>query len=257
MRSINGELAKYEIKRSMSFDVGHVGVLGNLGGGSAWDWEDDFSTDKGWDDSAVGSNFVHDFTTDNSIEYHFERNGGPDTYILKDLQDADALNGSNLSDTAWVWRFKMTDSAFDSGSGYTPSGFMLMTSTGTPSYGGSHDFIAMKKEFPSTNPRWVHMNGNGIDLHSPTNSNVLTTAPTGADDYHHEVIRTSSTSVTWSLFPDNTFETADESDVLTCNSATINLRYGGLFQRASTNRDSYFEGDFDDMQIADGVTTAP
>ena len=82
-------------------DLFNVGFVGAAGAGSGeWDYDDDFSTDKGWTTAATGNQID---TANSQLDFQLTRtNVFQGLYIA--TNDADVF-GANFSDTAYIIRF--------------------------------------------------------------------------------------------------------------------------------------------------------
>ena len=243
MRSLNDELAKLEIqnKYSMAFDVGHVGVLGNLGGGSAWDWEDDFSTDKGWVE--VGTQFTIDLANDDRLEYALKRDGSEhEAYV-------DAL-GATISDTAFVFQYHRVFTGNSSPDSYNKTTVFGLSSV-TGGYASTQDFLGTQLTW-GIDDTWSCMSVNGNDYtYSPFATSFTTT-----EDYHVRDIRLSATSFKSEFFSD-AYSSSVEAETITINSGVVSLRYPIHMSRGASTKTEIQNGYSDDFKLADGVTTAP
>jgi len=73
------------------------------------DYSTTFADDSDW---SAGQTHVFIDEDNKMLEFECDDNS-TDEFLNKDLQDADALDGSNASDTAWVLRYEMTFNTFN------------------------------------------------------------------------------------------------------------------------------------------------
>jgi len=114
---------------------------------------DDLLTDKGWVTNTTGTptDFAYNAAND-SVHLSTIRRTPTHQQIYLDLQDADYLNGSNLSDTAWLMRLgKIEHNAFPSGGGVTLN---FMISKGLQDSGTNQYSINLQGHFPSNDLFW-------------------------------------------------------------------------------------------------------
>lgn len=196
-----------------------------------------------------------------TLNWQMTRDTGHDNRIIYDL-------GSALSDTAWVLRYKLTigsDFSHNGDGNAIQGGLMLTdlsnsyhnntnadsiglnTQTGGSSSGGHWD-KAYVTSFTAGNeaPRDGH--NNGTDFTREVSAN---------DVVYVEIIRTSATSVTFSLYSDSSYSTLIQAITESISSAIGGLRYIRSWMGGDDNAQaSVMSCKFDDIQIWDGVTSA-
>ena len=208
----------------------------------------DFST--GW--AETGSQYT---IGSNQIDYVTKRDGA-DHYVNLDLQDSNALgSGNNLSDTAFVVRWHMTNSG-NTSDGYTVTDYLTVRSGNTGS-GQSQDYFAFRLEHGHRN-ELTPIVGNGGDLESPTSigANLAGIVSATMDNYF-EIKRTSATSVTFGIYSDSSYSTLVNEQTLTVSSSYTGMRYFSMMTRNSSTRGSTMTGVLNDIKIYNGVTSAP
>ena len=217
-----------------------------FGSGGGWDYEDDFTSDTGWVNVA---GVTYDYTTNNRANYDFQRDGTADQGY-KDLQDANALNGSNLDDTTWVvrWNVAQTSSAISGGLHYY---FGVLDKGTGMTFGSGNDamgiFVALNVSLQSASS-----NNQGLE------ANVsLLVANSTSWDWYMEQIRQSATTFLTSAYPDDTYSSASHSVSNTVSSSVVDLRYlTGCNAGYGATTDEAL-GYWTDVYVANGVTTPP
>ena len=258
MRSIIGELARYEIKRSMSFDVGHIGVLNASQGGGGIDIS---PTDPMTSYATQGSfNAVYD-----PQPAHSSTNGGDLTndrinHIAKldgtGYQVGRAL-ASPVSDTAWVLRdhFRITANT-KNGSGYAICPIVGLCSEGSTfdEDDGNMDSLSFAPYSDNLTRPYKIGYSDGSSQWSESHPNFSETA-TVNDEFYKEHTRLSSTSHKIELFSD-AYSTSSESKTQTIPSTVQDL---DNYVIRNINPDHSQSGSmttwWDDIGLQDGVTS--
>ena len=212
------------------------------------DFEDDFTTDKGW--TETGTQFTIDTSTNNRVDGILKRTG-VDEYVVKDLQDADALNGSNLDDDAFVIRAKLHYS------GTSGTSFSSTNSFGPSSTSGSansaQDSIVFQFIGPSGTPRVYAIEADNETLNVGGIAFATSWAPVLT--WYIQWARTSTTSATLGLYSDDAYTTLIEEETITLPSTVQNLRYLKFSIFPSSNRADTMTVYFTDVKVWNGVTS--
>tara|TARA_B110000285_G_scaffold11274_1_gene11213 strand:+ start:37 stop:1305 length:1269 start_codon:yes stop_codon:yes gene_type:complete len=212
-------------------------------------FEDDFSTDKSW--TEVGTQLTIDTTTNFRIDYVMKRDGA-DHYADKDMQDADCLNGVNLSDEAFVVRGHMTNTA-STGTSYSADGYFAVRSASAPD-STAQDYLAFEFSW-GTGAGIRAIAGDGIAIDSATNyTSYFATPITATMDVYLQISRSGNTA-TFGIYSDSAYTTLVEELSLTIASTYTGLRYLSLVTRNSSSQSSTMTGYLDDIEIHNGVTT--
>tara|TARA_B100000949_G_C14272569_1_gene448032 strand:+ start:182 stop:1900 length:1719 start_codon:yes stop_codon:yes gene_type:complete len=143
--------------------------------------EDDLTTDKGWVSNTGDWSYN---AANDSVDLAVIRRTPTSQEIYIDLQDADYLNGSNLSDTAWIVRLGkiVHNSPFPSGGGVTCS---IMISKSVQDSGTNQYSINLQGHFPSNDLFWR------LRANSNTNNEGNSTAVTSFSSARDPAIGTS------------------------------------------------------------------
>jgi hypothetical protein len=207
-------------------------------------FEDDFSSDD-WTDT--GSNIGVNTST-NVLDF----NGVTDGSNSASVYD---LGAGNVSDTAWVCRFKYTLTSWTNPSGATNYIFIgLSDLPQTTASSASQDFIG----FQTTR----NLNGSiGRELLDTDGALVLGASGVAMDNpsigtQWIEIVRTSATQATIKVFSDSTYSTQVGNTVTaTVASGTSGLRYIKVMNRDNVSNGGTLIGSIDDVEFYNGVTT--
>lgn len=210
--------------------------------GGAWDLDTDFSSDLGW--QKTGADVTYDFTTNNRADYNFDRDGTEDRGYF-DLQDADALNGSNADDTAWVYRWRQQQTSEIAG--YHQ--YYGITDSNTIAFNTAQDAIGLFNE--------AALLAHGYSDAASLTANTVSMGDPGTTwTYYFEMIRTSATGSSVERFSD-AWTTSIDSFTNTPLSTVQSLRYLTWIKRSLSDTTAETIGHWDDVKFADGVTVAP
>jgi len=169
------------------------------------------------------------------------------------------LGAGNVSDTAWVLRYKMTVNNHSQGAQADAITIEvgLSDKDETASHSGTtQDFIGMRSLINSLNDEYNIVDTDD-QLISATGADVAFTRTPIVETVYVEIKRTSATSYTISQFSDATYTTLLESQTGTCVATTQNLRYIRVLNKddGAGTTDSVFDGTIDDVQFWNGSTT--
>ena len=186
-----------------------------------------------------------------SDRLNFQMDSSEDV-VYYDLQNANALNGSNASDTAWTlrWTYNGTSKGTDC------FGYIGLSST-TTNAGENQDQIALyiKHVSSSSEKKYGCHDVEGSDPDSTSMGNANGWDPSSGYTYYFELTRTSATAYAIRKYTDSDYDTLDQGEITGSCAATLNnLRYIKLSVDAST--DSTMEYKFDDVKFWNGITSA-
>ena len=201
----------------------------------------------GW--SETGSQYTID-TANNEIDYVVKRDGS-DHYVNKDLQNSNSV-GSNLSDDYFRVRWHMANSGYSTGGTNCSSYIGVRSVTGASS--DSQDALVFKITSGDANtiaPKY----SNGTDIESGTNGSTALSGLDASLDKYFEIERTSPTSVTFRIFPNDTYGTADNEQTFTISSSYTGFRYFSMMTRSSSSQSPTMTGSFDGLEIISGTDT--
>jgi hypothetical protein len=214
---------------------------------SALTSEDDLSTDKGWTSNT--SDWSYNATND-SVDLATIRRTPTSQEIYIDLQDADYLNGSNLSDTAWIVRLgKIVHNSLPSGGGVTCSVMIskLVQDSGTNQYS-----LNLQGHFPTNNLFWrlrVNSNTNNEGNSSSVSVFSSSTAPSTSTSYLWEFKRDGNVfSITAYAESDTTYSSPLETETATVSGLTA-LRYILITNDSEGENNSHVA----DMELKGGI----
>jgi hypothetical protein len=164
------------------------------------------------------------------------------------------LTGSTWDDTAWIYRIHglrfdtITAPAYfflgAGASNYSTNTLLIPT-------GPNEDWMGWRVYTNFANYTG-YLDGTS-ENYSSGSTHTLSTST----DYYVEAIRTSATTQTFEWGTDNTFATFVYSGSHSVASTTNNIRYIKLANSIYTGFGGLWDGQFDRVQWADGVTTAP
>ena len=252
MRNLNQELAKL-----YPADYAKLNVVGYFGGAqpsaSSWDFEEPFTDDQSTLDarwSKTGTLNAPNATTD---EFDWD---GTRTTTLHGCS-ADPM-GATIDDTAWVMRYEIVADSSTAGT-YSSHMFLVLSSTDHASGSeASQDALGMSYRARTTDPRHPYQIDSLAESLSTGATTKYTTTFSDATTYYEELIRLTATSFRYGRFSDSGFSTSIETNDLTVDSGIDSLRYIKFtnFNATAVGSDN-FNGTADNIQFADGVTTAP
>ena len=216
--------------------------------GATWTMEptfrDDFSTDN-WDNM---SSRINVNTTTEKLDFAMYRDGANDSAVYD-------LGAGNVSDTAWVLRWKMNFTAvYASGNG-NRLWFGLSSLPQTTNQGTAQDSIMM------------YQNHDGTDCFSASYSNNAALPQTNTEnpdyatgtDYYCELKRTSSTTIEsrmWTGGYDGTLLSNAEDSVSNSTIGSVTgLRYVKMSNIYASQGGSVITGTIDDLEFYNGVTS--
>lgn len=213
---------------------------------------EDFSGSDNWTDSDSSNIGVN--TTDNDLDFSMIRDGSNDTCVY-DLQHADALNGSNASDTKWALRFKINFSAISGGSS-NGNDIWIGLSDKDESAGSttSQDFIGIDMNMDNTNVmRSATTNDGTFPLGA--GSSTVNWTPSTSTDYYVQIIRTSSTNATIDIFSDSSYSTKAFTTLsYSVSSSTQSLRYIKIANRVDSGGGRTITGTIDDVKFYNNIS---
>ena len=227
--------------QGLSNDIGNLVTL-----------DDNLSTQHaGW--TANSSDITYD-SGNGRINYSADGTAGYQ-YKALDLQHANFLNGSNLSDSKFLCRFKLviTSTNINSNSDYNEALFGLSSLDNAPNL--AKDFLGFYIKNFGNNERQYK-------AQSVNNGSILgggqafdTVVSTGT--YYIEIIRMSETQFTVEIFNADTYATGAsvEKETVTISSSIQSLRffYVGIGKEGSETGSN--QGYIDDIKIYNGVTS--
>lgn len=223
---------------------GNLGTGHRLGVISNNTYFDDFSSDN-WVDNDSGAIGV---------------SGGTLAFIISgdDISDNNAsvhdLNtelGNNVSDSAWVLRFKINFSSLTDNKRLFIG---ISDSDQTVGRGNSQDFIGMGWESLASNG-YVAQDTDDEAINITGEDGTQAFAFTTSEDYYCEIIRTSTTTYTVEVFTNSDYLTGSQGKINgSCAETTNNLRYIKIMNPVSANL-GVINGNIDDMEFYDGVVS--
>ena len=203
-------------------------------------FQDDFSSDKGWVSSDAQAKI------DSSGYLLFDEDGDGSAHIV--YYDI----GRTLSDTKWLWRFKLTTHTFSMNSDPTPQMVHIRISDNTTQRDvASEDAIGMSFRTSDGNQKYIRTTYSDGAIFGTT-SNFSTQIATGT--HYVQITRDSSTEFTVKLYSDSLYSTLVESKSVTIPSTITDLRYLKI-----DNYDNDGTGNgrmifhIDDMEVYSGV----
>ena len=218
---------------------------------------DDLTTDKGWTTSnGISGNGY------NASDYVDFKLICPDSSslaggrVLVDLQHADYLNGSNLSNTAFTARIKINYSALDQASGNENKSYIGFYSN--DSWGGSTQdafVLQLKLDYGQSSKKfYVEIMNDEVFEGSAHQTEFTSTTPTVDTDYYVEF--TKNGNVHTIRITTNSDYTGGETQSITYGGVE-NLRYFGCKARGDTQANGgNAQGKIEpDIGIWNGVTT--
>ena len=214
--------------------------------------DDNLSTQHaGW--TANSSDITYD-SGNGRINYSADGTVGYQ-YKALDLQHANFLNGSNLSDSKFLCRFKLviTSTNINSNSEYNEALFGLSSLDNAPNL--EKDFLGFYIRNFGNNERWYNAQSvnNGSILGGGQAFNTVVSTGT----YYIEIIRMSETQFTVEIFNADTYATGAsvEKETVTISSSIQSLRffYVGIGRQAGETGSN--QGYIDDIKIYNGVTS--
>lgn len=215
--------------------------------------EFDFSSNTGWSESDSSRNTVN--TSLERIDFDLRR----DTTV--DSMAYDLGSGDELSDTAWVIRFKMHTDGVTNADGSALRAWIGMSSGDhTQHHATSQDTIGfmIKHGSGSSERDWLSGWANNAD----TESNLtelgtnLNDARNGSDSYI-EIKRTGSTTAQISVSSTDAYDGDIASNSITGMSGVSGLRYFVILNTDTSysTTSNQTDGWIDDLKIYDGVTS--
>ena len=205
-------------------------------------FQDDFSSDKGWVSSDAQAKI------DSSGYLLFDEDGDGSAHIV--YYDI----GRTLSDTKWLWRFKLTTNTFSMNSDPTPQMVHIRISDNTTQRDvASEDAIGMSFRTSDGNQKYIRTTYSDGAIFGTT-SNFSTQIATGT--HYVQITRDSSTQFTVKLYSDSSYSTLVESKPITIPSTITDLRY---LKIDNYDQDGTGNGTIlihiDDMEVYSGVTS--
>jgi len=215
------------------------------------DLDDDFSGTDDWTDQ--GSGFAVNVGTD-VIDWDAQIDGAVNgTWI--------DIKGSNLSDSAWVVRFKLTVDNLTQGAVATTNELHIAISDldGTNGTNTAQDAIGFRYIVGSATNRFSIYDDDGTTLPQGTAGDEATFSLTpAAQTYFIEIIRLTTTTYIVRVFDDSTYTTLNQARSGTVAAGTVNLRYLKVMCREnSSGGDSTLDGTIDDVKVWDGLVSIP
>jgi hypothetical protein len=211
-------------------------------------FETDFSSSTGWTQTGT------DVSVDSSTNYRLDFN------IPNTANETDALTYdlTNISDSAWVLRFKFVmDNYSQNTTGHAKKMCIgLSSADDSTSIDSTQDAIGILfgswdngthkiRSRSSDGGSW--QGGSGTDF---------TESFTDDEVYYVEIKRTSTTSYTVSLYSDSTYSTLIEAETETIASTVSGLRYFKVgIDTTTTAPDGTFAGYIDDLSIWNGISS--
>lgn len=243
----------YPIKKNRELfkpmDLMSIGFVGNVGTSHGWDYEDDFSTDKGWTVSGTGNQID---TTNSQLDFNLPR-GNAFRGLYIPTTDSDVF-GANFSDTAYIIRFHALNySTISSTYGYSPV-LQAQRDGGDHSEAGDDALTSWCLTYTSGTHRFgVMSNDDGTRVTSLED----TTWSTGTD-YFIENIRNSATEMRATRSSSDSFS-KDEHDITFTIPSTItglkNITIQSDYAGSMSSRINI--GTIDKIQAMKEVNTAP
>ena len=208
-------------------------------------FSDDFSGADAWtdqDSAKIGVN-----TTTDVLDFNFVTDGTNDACTYD-------LGAGNVSDTAWVLRFKFHSTTITDGAELFFYIGLSKESAATLA-NAAHDFIGLALDYTTTN------NINAIDTDGQALNGVAYDATnatpfSNGSDHWIEITRTAATTYTVKVFSESTYTTQVGSTMSgTCASTTDGLRYISLINANYASGSGSFVGYLDDIKFYNAVTT--
>lgn len=204
-------------------------------------FDDNFSTDKGWVSSGVQAKI----DSNGYLLYDEDSDGNPHK-IYYDI-------GTTLSDTKWLWRFKITTNTFTMNTDPTPQIVYIRISDNTDHRGSSNneDAIGFSYRTSDGNQKYIRTTYSDGAIFGTT-SNFSTQIATGT--HYVQITRDSSTQFTVKLYSDSSYSTLVESKSITIPSTITSLRYlkiDNIDSDGTSNGRLIFH--IDDMELYSGV----
>ena len=205
-------------------------------------FDDDFSTDKGWVSSGAQAKI------DSSGYLLFDDDSDGSAHkIYYDI-------GNILSDTKWLWRFKLTTNTFSMNTDPTPQIVHMRISNKTDHRdSATEDAIGMSFRTSDGNQEYIRTTySDGITF--GTTSNFSTDMATGT--HYVQITRDSSTQFTVKLYSDSSYSSLVESNSVTIPSTITDLRYlkiDNMTSDGTSNGRMIFH--IDDLEVYSGVNS--
>ena len=217
--------------------------------GSTWTWdsgyETDFSSSTGWTNGGGGDIAI----SSGSLAYDCGSGGTSDSRSYYDL-------GTDVSESEWVLRFKMTSTVVSNSASSCHLGFGLSSITSYYGTNGSA-LVFVRGAGTSANDNQYYLSratlGSFVDNGNANKAGFATSTGNVTNQvYYVELKRTSVTSVVATIFSD-AYVTAVESETFTNLSGVTGLRYLKCASRSqNTNTNS---GTIDDVIFYNGVSS--
>ena len=162
--------------------------------------------------------------------------------------------GNTLSDTKWLWRFKLTTNTFSMNTDPTPQIVHMRISNKTDHRdSATEDAIGMSFRTSDGNQEYIRTTySDGITF--GTTGNFSTDMATGT--HYVQITRDSSTQFTVKLYSDSSYSSLVESNSVTIPSTITDLRYlkiDNMTSDGTSNGRMIFH--IDDMEVYSGVTS--
>ena len=243
-------LIKKNKELSKPMDLMNVGFVGVAGGAGGWDYEDDFSTDKGWTATGTGNQID---TANSQLDFNLPR-GNAFRGLYIPTTDTDVF-GANFSDTAYIIRFHALNySTLNTTYGYSP---LLQAQRDGGDHSEAVDDALSAWCLPST--QYTHRFGamaNDEGTRTANNSNATTWA-TGTD-YFIENIRNSATEMKSTRSTTDSFDADEHEQVLTIPSTITGLKNITIQSDYAGSMSSRINiGTINQIQAMKEVNTAP
>lgn len=220
---------------------------------STWDWEAD--TDMAGN-GIVETGSVFTINADD-ITFGIVRNGSHNT-CYKDLQDADALNGSDLSDTAWVMDRRFFIDSITPQSTINGTAWFGVVGDINAGYTTNQNALVISMFYGSDDAYSANEAVGGVSSISAGSLAPSLGGITPPDAWYWRNIRNSSTLWTIQASSTDAF-TADIIDTTrTIQSSVEDLRYMSIETRnQSTQGTLAMDGDSGNWKIANATTIPP
>ncbi|MBI3259278.1 MAG: hypothetical protein HYZ54_07390, partial [Ignavibacteriae bacterium] len=215
------------------------------------DFTDDFSSDQ-WTHSSG-------FTSVSSGVFNYDADMGDQ--VEEAYRDINSELGGNLSDTAFVIRFKLNTANLSQGSTNQQNLVFIGASSVNTDTLTSHDGIFLLLKLRGTgigsNLDYALVDTDGASPKSQIGSeDAVFTHNLTTETVYVEMKRTSATAYSIELFSDASFTTSIESQTGTVAS-TQSLRYLFVGVSEDSQTGQVLDGTIDDMQVWNGVTSPP
>ena len=209
-------------------------------------YTDDFSSDN-WTDNGTPLNKVN--TSTGVLDWNASRSGSNEKTVYD-------LGAGNVSNTAWVLRFKWTIVNHTGGSGSDPDIFFGLCDTPqtTSITDSSNTAFGIRAHGGATNNMYVMSQDNADLWHASSKDYEFTETPT-IGTYYVEIRKTGSLTGIVTLFSDSNYSTTIESSGQIALENTDGLRYIFFANYPLSATTPPFNGTVDDLKFYNGISS--